>query len=458
MLEILGEFIVDYSARGIADAVSQGIRTGRLEPGSKLPSIRSLAADLHVSPATVSAAWAVLTRAGLIHSLGRAGTVISERDLGPSRYRRASQYATEFQFNLSSGLPDQSLLPDLAPALRRLGSAEHLQSYLDQPVVPDLLALLHDTWPCAAEAITVADGVMDALDLIVNTFLRFGDRVGVESVTDPALLDLLEVTGAKPVAIEMDVDGVTVDSVRAALDQGIRAIFVQSRAQHPTGVAISAERSRRLAELLADSDVLVVEVDFVGSVSDAPDRSLAEYLPSRTIHIRGYSTSHGPELRLSAIGGPLHYLESLVQRRHLGQGWTSRLLQLVLLDLLRDNSVDTCIENARTTYRRRRNALVQGLSARGITAESADGLYVWVPVQNEAAALVNLASRGIGVAPGTTCAVGATTSPHICVTTGGLTVEHADLVADAIAASVTQAGNVSILRGNGARPTAQRLG
>jgi DNA-binding transcriptional MocR family regulator len=448
MLETLGELIVEFNARGIADAVSQGIRTGRLEPGSRLPSIRSLAADLHVSPATVNAAWSVLMRAGLIHSLGRAGTFISERDVGPDRYRRASQYATEFKFNLSSNLPDQSLLPDLAPALHRLGSTPHLHSYLDQPVVPDLLALLHATWPGEADAITLADGVMDALDLCIHTFLRFGDRVGVESVTNPGLLDLLDATGAKLVAIEMDGDGVTVESVRDAIGQGIRAMFVQSRAQHPTGVSISGERSAQLAEVLANSGILIIEVDLMGEVSDAPDRSLAEHLPGQTIHIRGYSTSHGPELRLSAIGGPLQYLNSLVQRRHLGQGWTSRLLQLLLLDLLQDKSVDACIELARSTYKQRRNALAQALSERGFAAVSVDGLHIWMPVPNEAAALVNLASRGIGVAPGSTFAVTAATSPHICITAAGLAVEDVDSVADSIAASLAQTSHASALSVN----------
>ena len=63
---------------------------------------------------------------------------------------------------------DPALLPDPAPALRRLPAADPLRTYLDEPVVPDLLERLHGDWPYRADAITVCDGVGDALDLIAG--------------------------------------------------------------------------------------------------------------------------------------------------------------------------------------------------------------------------------------------------------------------------------------------------
>jgi DNA-binding transcriptional MocR family regulator len=343
------------------------------------------------------------------------------------------QYSVRFEFDLSTGMLDPSLLPDPAPALRRLPAADPLRTYLDEPMVTGLLDHLHDDWPYPVDAITVADGVGDALDLITATFLRFGDRVAVEEPTDPFLLDLLEAVGAHIVPVGMDADGPVPEDLAAALDAGARTAFLQPRAQQPTGVCVTAERAARLASMLEKADAQVVEIDYFGVLAASPIHSLGRVVPDRTIHIRGYSASHGPELRIAAVGASSEIIERLVARRHLGQGWTSRLLQLLLLDLLTDATAIRRVQRAREEYARRRGALVAELAARGIRPGGTDGRYVWVPVASEATALVSLTSRSIGVAPGTPFAVRPDLEPHVCVTASVLPAEHAAEIADALA-------------------------
>ena len=70
--------ITDRSPRGIAGALSRAIRAGELAPGDRLPTVRDVAADLGVSPATVSAAWQALRRTGLVVSRGRSGTFVKD--------------------------------------------------------------------------------------------------------------------------------------------------------------------------------------------------------------------------------------------------------------------------------------------------------------------------------------------------------------------------------------------
>ena len=41
-----------------------------------------------------------------------------------------------------------------------------------------------------------------------------------------------------------------------------------------------------------------------GSSRTAPDVSLGRWLPERVIHVRSFSKSHGPDLRIAALGGP----------------------------------------------------------------------------------------------------------------------------------------------------------
>lgn len=55
---------------------------GILAPGTRLPAVRSLAAELGVAPHTVARAYKELETAGVVVTLGRNGTVVRARDEG----------------------------------------------------------------------------------------------------------------------------------------------------------------------------------------------------------------------------------------------------------------------------------------------------------------------------------------------------------------------------------------
>lgn len=427
--------VVEKTARGIADAASRAIRDGAYAEGEHLPTIRDLASALGVSPSTVAAAWTLLARAGVVHSDGRRGTTVSRRaQLGPERTRRTLVNATRFGLDLSTGLPDTELLPDLRPALGRLEANSRPRTYLDEPVIPGLLTYLAEDWPFPAEVITVLDGAHDALDLMIATKLRYGDRIAVERVTDANLLDLLEVAGVRLLPVDVDGEGLVPESLGRAIADGARWVFAQPRAQHPTGSAWSAKRASELATVVrGNSDVAVVEVDFSSDVASSPLVSIGTHVPTQVLHVRGYSASHGPELRMGAIGGPVRLMDDLIERRHLGQGWSSRILQTLLLDLLRDPTAVARVAAARDTYARRRARLLAELAARDVPGEGSDGFFVRIRVPNEAAVLVALASQGIGVAPGTPNAVDPRDSSHVVVTSALLPEDRAADVAEAIA-------------------------
>ncbi|GAA4203901.1 aminotransferase class I/II-fold pyridoxal phosphate-dependent enzyme [Actinocatenispora rupis] len=431
LLTDLEQRLDEPTARALATAVSAALRDGVLGEGDRLPPIRTVATELKLSPTTVSSAWALLARAGTIRTDGRRGTTIAPRHApGPTRYRRALERSTSFALDLSTGVPDPDLLPGLGPALQRLHVTASPGSYLDDPVLPDLLDALRDDWPYRAERMTVVDGAMDALDEIATSVLRFGDRVAVEHPCFPPLLDLLDAVGVRPVGVAVDDDGPVVTELAAAGD--VAAFFLQPRAQNPTGATLTAERARQLAAVLDGSAAVVVEDDSAGGIAAHPAVSLGSRLPDRTIHVRSYSKSHGPDLRLAAVGGPARLIDPIVERRFLGQGWTSRLLQHLLLDLLTRRASITEVARARREYARRREAVVRRLADRGVEVGGSEGLNIWVPVRDEAAAVIRLASVGIGAAAGGPFHVREGAAPHLRLTTGLLRTGFAD-VADRVA-------------------------
>ena len=83
----------------------------------------------------------------------------------------------------------------------------------------------------------------------------------------------------------------------------------------------------------------MLEDDHSGAISTAPDVSLASWLPERVLHVRSFSKSHGPDLRIGALGGPRALVDRVVARRLLGPGWTSRMMQALLYELLTDPDV-----------------------------------------------------------------------------------------------------------------------
>ncbi|MHB8273716.1 MAG: aminotransferase-like domain-containing protein [Dermatophilaceae bacterium] len=439
MREILSEIeqrMDQPTARGLANAVSRTIRDGVLVPGTKLPPIRRVASELALSPTTVTAAWRLLARSGAIHGAGRRGTTVGETAApGAVRYRQAVSRGTSFAVDLSTGVPDAALLPNLANSFVDLTTAGTPSSYLDAPVLPELEAELRRSWPYPADQITVVDGALDALDQVARSILRFGDRVVVEHPCFPPLVDLMEAAGVEVVGVPLDAEGMSLERLAEALETSTRAIFLQPRAQNPTGVSMTRERARSLARVIEGSRALVVEDDSTGAIGVSEPLSLGEWLPDQTVHIRSFSKSHGPDLRLAAMSAPAELMTDLLARRQLGQGWSSRLLQRILLHLLTDPVAIAEVEKARSVYAGRRRVLVEELAKRGVEVGGSDGINLWIPVQDEASALIRLASQGIGVAPGKPFAVLPETCGFMRVTVG-LVSSGNDWLAGALAEAV----------------------
>jgi len=428
ILSELEERLNEPTSRGLAHAVSRAIHEGALRPGTKLPPIRRVATRLALSPTTVSAAWALLARSGAIRTDGRRGTTIADtRTPATARYRQALEHQTPFLLDISTGVPDETLLPSLAAAMHTVTTAGTPSSYLDDPVLSDLQEVLLAEWPYPASELTIVDGAMDALDLVARTVLRLGDRVVVESPCFPPLVDLLEAVGAEIVGVPMEEAGLDLDALGRALTAPATAVFLQPRAHNPTGVSMTHARARAIAKTLRNTDILVVEDDSAGDICTTAPLSLGRWMPEQTVHVRSFSKSHGPDLRLAAMTGPAQVMAAVAGRRQLGQGWSSRLLQRILLSLLADKTAVTEVAVAREEYARRRKALVDALAAREVQVGGTEGINVWVPVHDEAAAIVRLASQGIGVTPGSPFATVAEQPPHIRVTAGLVANGHSEL-------------------------------
>lgn len=438
----------DRSPSGIAGAFSRAIRAGELLPGDRLPTVREVAAELGVSPATVSAAWQALRRTGGVVSRGRAGTYVQDSPtpwLSPRQRELVGAGPDGLRLDLSRGTPDPQLLPSLAPALQRVSQRAGTLTYQDEPVLPELREVLAASWPYAAEALTVVDGATDGLTRTLEQVVRYGDRVVLESPTFPPFFDLVEALGGEIVPVELDEHGLRPDVLRTALAARPVAVVLQPRAHNPTGVAMDTARIGQLARVLTRSAhgmPWVIEDDHSAGISTSPDITLGTLVPDRVVHIRSYSKSHGPDLRIAAMSGPATLIDRIVARRMLGPAWTSRMVQTILLDLLTSSQSMDEVGEARRQYFARQRTVVAALAALGVEVAAPDGINLWLPVRDERAALVHLSASGIRAAAGAPFQAGDADAPgeaFVRVTTGLVSPDDAADVAAALAEAVAAA-------------------
>ena len=107
--------------------LSVKVAVGRLEPGSRLPTVRELAGQLDLAPGTVARAYRELEHEGTVTARGRAGTFVADEPphSEPLRERRERvvALADRFVFDLHQlGLDTDAMTDALTDALSRLSN------------------------------------------------------------------------------------------------------------------------------------------------------------------------------------------------------------------------------------------------------------------------------------------------------------------------------------------------
>lgn len=434
--------IAGAGAEAISASIEEGISRGALSPGEALPPIRDLATRLGVNPNTVAAAYRLLRDRGAVESSGRRGTRVRARPATTPRSLLGLAVPAGVR-DLSTGNPDPALLPIATAQPRRPASAV---LYGHPPIAPELAAharaALHADG-VAAEHLAVTHGALDGIERVLAAHLRPGDRVAVEDPGWANLLDLLGALGLSPEPIGVDDDGPLPADLDRALRRGVCALVLTSRAQNPTGAAISAQRADALRGLLAgrSEDLLLIEDDHCAGIAGAALHSLA----GSTRHwafVRSAAKAYGPDLRLAVLAGDRRTVERVHGRQQLGPGWVSHLLQNLAVDLWRDETATRQVSDAEAAYAANRTQLCRALADRGLDPHGRSGLNVWIPVPDETAAMTRLFAAGWAAAPGSRYRIAS--APGIRITIAGLDAAEIDPLADALAGAVRGSGPVSV--------------
>jgi DNA-binding transcriptional MocR family regulator len=420
------------SAAELVASIEAGVASGELAPGQRLPSVRHLALEVGLSPATVAAGLSELRRRGVVLTEPRRSTRIGEKP--PVASSRALLPVPDGARDLSRGNPDPALLPDLERALSGLTLPSRL--YGDTAALSELTALAREQLRAdgvPSESLCVVSGALDGIERVLEAHLRPGDRVAVENPGYAALFDLLRARGLALEPVTVDERGMRPAELRNALARGAIAAIITPRGQNPTGAVLDEGRARELrAEFARAPRTLVIEDDHLGPVAGAELHTTIVGVP-RWAATRSVAKALGPDLRLAVLTGDPQTLARVQGRQQCGPGWVSHILQRVVLSLWTDAATQELVRRAGVIYAQRRALFLDCLAQRGVPASGASGLNVWVPVADETGVVGALLSRGWVVSPGAPYRLGAS-APAIRVTISTLGEQEAGRLADDVAA------------------------
>lgn len=419
---LVHKYITGTTAVKIATSIEQAITSGILAHGSKLPAIRQLAADLGVSPGTVSEAYEKLRLRGYVLAARRRGTVVNY--LSPTLPTQIDRDLSGGTIDARHGSPDAELLPKLENYFANLtGSSKLYETPVVLPELEPIARTLFERDRLKVDQISVVHGAMDGIQRVLEQHLRPGDRVAIEDPCYVGFLDLIRSMSLTPVPVPIDAFGMLPSALAAALKMRISAIIITPRVQNPTGAALNSKRATELRKVLDHyPQVLIVEDDHAAEISGTDRFSICSPQTKHWAFVRSISKVLGPDLRLAFLAADSLTLNRVTAQQTHSSRWVSHVLQELVTLILKDRKTDKLVAYAAKSYAKRRNLLISELAKFGISSLSQSGFNIWIEVPQEGAVCQSMLSRGWAIEPGERFRLGS--PPAIRITISSLTTEQ----------------------------------
>ncbi|MFI1680974.1 PLP-dependent aminotransferase family protein [Streptomyces sp. NPDC020607] len=374
--------------KGLTDALREAVRGGRLAPGTRLPSSRSLAVDLGIARNTVADAYADLVAEGWLTARqgsgtrvamgvppGRAeprarGRVISP-PVRPAPPRRTGGAPT---YNLTPGSPDLASFPRaewLKAARRALAAAPNSAlGYADPRGRVELRTALAGYLARARgvhadpDRIVVTAGFVHALAVIGRVLWARGEReVTVESYGLDIHWNLLHRAGLRTVPLAFDALGTDVSGLGPG---SAKAVLLTPAHQFPMGVPLHPDRRAAAVDWARREGGVIIEDDYDGEFryDRQPVGALQGLGPEHVIYLGTASKSLAPGLRLGWMVLPSGLHAEVLAEKEAAGASCGALDQLTLAEFITSGAYDRHVRGARLRYRRRRDHLVEAVAGR----------------------------------------------------------------------------------------------
>lgn len=417
----------------VMKAIRAKVASRALAAGDRLPSIRSFAATMGVSPSTVVEAYDRLVAEGLIRARPGSGFYVSATALPPlalaDNQPQHDLAVDPFWVSRQSLDADSSALkpgcgwlpPDWMPAdalrrgFRALARADDtiLSDYGATRGSPGLRRILMGRF--AEEGIAAAPDQLlltasgtQAIDLVCRFLLRPGDTVVVD---DPCYFNfraLLRAHQVKIVSVPYTASGPDLAAFEAVLAAEHPRLYVTNSALHnPTGATLSAQTAHRLLNAAAAHDLTIVEDDIFADFEPEPSARLAALDGlNRVIRIGSFSKTLSASVRCGYIAARSDWVADLVDLQvATGFGGPSQIATELVAHVLAGGGYRKHVEDLRRRLARARRDVADKLQRIGIEPwlMPRGGFYLWcrLPEGCDSAEVARAAlAQNVVLAPG----------------------------------------------------------
>ncbi|HEX4288494.1 MAG TPA: PLP-dependent aminotransferase family protein [Trebonia sp.] len=362
-------------------ALRDAIRSGRLAEGARLPSSRTLAADLGIARNTVAEVYTQLTAEGWLTARGGSGTTVAPlrgpaQDPDPEVVAQAAHP----RYNLWPGEPDLSAFPRgewLTAARKAIADApDAVFGYGDPRGLPALRGALAEYLTRArgvvaapgGENVVICSGFAHGVEVMSRALRAAGaSAVAVEEYGHPGHRDIITRQGLQASLLPLDERGALADAAGHA-----DAVVLTPAHQFPLGMTLAPDRRRSFAEWGG----IVIEDDYDGEFryDRQPVGAMQALAPDRVVYAGTASKTLAPGLRLAWLVVPPSLVDGMTACLN---GGPSALDQLTLAEFVTSGAYDRQIRRARLVYRHRRDRLISALDQLGLRVGGiAAGLHV----------------------------------------------------------------------------------
>jgi GntR family transcriptional regulator/MocR family aminotransferase len=380
----------------------QAIVDGQLRPGQRVPSTRSLAAELNVSRIPVSSAYEQLQAEGYLETFVGAGTCVAisipqealRPEVGklrdPSRQAPKSKAPRRVSSRVAlMRVPAQTWSNELVAFRVSLPALEHFpigvwsklvnrhsrkqtrrsMAYGDamgyvplREAIAEYLGAVRAV-RCEPSQILITTGSQQGLQLSAQVLLDADAPVWIEEPGYPGTRQALRMVGAQLIPVPVDHEGLIVaEGIRRA--SSAHAVYITPSHQYPLGVTMTAARRMLLLNWAARSGAWIIEDDY-----DSEYRLGGRPIPSlqgldtgaRVVYVGTFSKVMFPALRLGYVVLPKDLVNAFSTARDATDQFSSTLYQAVITDFIREGHFARHIRRMRVLYMGRRKALAEAI-------------------------------------------------------------------------------------------------
>ena len=226
-------------------------------------------------------------------------------------------------------------------------------------------------------------GGSEAIDIALRAVIEPGDEVIIPNPAFVCYAPLTRMAGGVPVIIETryeDKFKLTPEALRAAITPRTKMV-VLPYPNNPTGAIMTREELEGIAEVLRDTDVLVLSDEIYAEMTyGRPHCSIASIdgMRERTILVSGFSKAYAMTgWRLGYLCAPPELVEQMFKIHQYAIMCAPTTAQLAAIDALRNGDEDIAMMTEE--YNRRRRYIFNGLKSIGIDSFEPEGAFYIYP-------------------------------------------------------------------------------